>query len=82
MTTVYTHEVLVVRGHGTPTESWCAVCARLVRMLTVEESVDLAGVTSRTIHRLVEDGRVHFSETPGGLLLVCRNSLLSLGLEP
>lgn len=37
----------------------------------------VAGISSRTIHRLVESGAVHFTETPEGVLLVCLSSLLT-----
>lgn len=37
----------------------------------------IAGINSRAIHRLVEAGAVHFTETPEGLLLICLSSLLT-----
>ena len=40
-----------------------------------EEAPALASVSTRTMYRWVESGRVHFLETPEGRLLVCRNSL-------
>jgi hypothetical protein len=40
-----------------------------------ELAAALSGVTPRTIYRWVEDEKVHFRETPAGLLLVCAESL-------
>jgi excisionase family DNA binding protein len=44
-------------------------------MVTPDEAARLAGVTTRTVYRWIEAGKVHFAETPEGLLLVCPNSL-------
>ena len=44
-------------------------------MLTPEEAGLLAGVTARAIYRHAEDGRVHFTETEDGALLVCSGSV-------
>lgn len=43
-------------------------------MVTPEEAAVLACVSPRTIYRGVEAGRIHFMETPEGLLLICLNS--------
>lgn len=59
-----------------PSKTEAAVCAECAGgMLTLEEAVAVAGVSSRVIHRWVEEGQVHFEETPAGLLLVCFDSL-------
>jgi hypothetical protein len=44
-------------------------------MLTTDQSAIVAQVTSRTIFHWVESGKVHTTETPEGLLLICPNSL-------
>lgn len=44
-------------------------------MLTPEEAAQLAEITTRTIYRRAEAGRVHFTETADGALLICCNSL-------
>jgi len=44
-------------------------------MGTPEEAAMMAGVSWRTISQWVEEGRVHFTETPEGLLLICINSV-------
>jgi predicted site-specific integrase-resolvase len=44
-------------------------------MVTPQQASAIAGVSVRTINRWVEAGRVHFMETPDGLLLLCLDSL-------
>jgi hypothetical protein len=51
----------------------CAHCSG--PLVSTEEAVAVTGLSSRTIHRLVEAGEVNFAETPAGLLLICLNSL-------
>jgi predicted site-specific integrase-resolvase len=50
-------------------------------MITLDEALVLAGVTSRIVHRWAEAGRIHYLETPSGCLLVCLDSLSKLALE-
>jgi RNA polymerase sigma factor (sigma-70 family) len=45
-------------------------------MFTPEDAAAMAGINTRELYRLIEDGLLHFIETPGGGLLVC------LGLLP
>jgi hypothetical protein len=44
-------------------------------MMTTDHAAIAAHVTSRTIFRWAESGRVHSTETPDGLLVICPNSL-------
>jgi len=46
-----------------------------VDMMTTDHAAIAAHVTSRTIFRWAESGRVHSTETPDGLLVICPNSL-------
>ena len=55
--------------------TWCSKCEERVQMITPDEAVAVAGRSSREIYRLVEAGRVHFWETPHGLLSICLRSL-------
>ena len=73
--TVETDEVVVVRKLGGPTVEWCSECGEATTMLTPEQAVALTGASWREISRRVEAGRVHFTETGDGLLLICTNSL-------
>ena len=64
----------VTLGRPGPTPaSRCGQCPG--PLILAEEAVAVTGLSSRTIHRLVEAGEVHFAETPAGLLLICLNSL-------
>jgi len=51
-------------------------------MCTPEEAAVLTHVSTRTIYRRVEAGRVHFTETAEGLLLVCLNSITRQEMKP
>jgi len=54
---------------------WCEDCAGIVAMITVDEAAALASDSSRSIYRQVENGRLHFAETPEGQLFICPRSL-------
>lgn len=54
---------------------WCPSCGAEVEMITAFEAAGLAGVSSYTIYRWAEEGRIHSDATPEGALLVCLNSL-------
>jgi hypothetical protein len=73
--TIETERILVIsRRHSRPI-LWCDGCAKEVSMLTVDEAAMMTRSTSRMIFKLVEAGRLHFTETPEGKLLICFNSL-------
>jgi hypothetical protein len=44
-------------------------------MLTPEEISMLSATSARALYRRVEEGKLHFIETEGGLLFVCLASL-------
>jgi len=73
--TVETDQVLVVKKPGRAVSAWCGECNRRVRMATAEQAALLAGVSTRQLYRWVEASKLHFTETPEGLLLVCLDSL-------
>src|SRR5437867_8353836 len=59
---------------------WCAQCAAPVEMVPPDVAALVAEVSARAVFAWVEAGRIHFTETPEGALLVCLNSLpLALG---
>ena len=66
-------ERLVISRPGRAVSPLCQECAG--GMLTLEEAVAVAGVSTRVIYRRVEAGAVHFAEMPAGLMFVCLNSL-------
>ena len=72
---IETEEFYLLRGSRSQVAAWCAQCAADVRMVTADEAAAVTHVSSRTIYALVEDGKIHFTETPAGSLLVCLDSL-------
>ena len=69
-------ERLLVISRQRQVEGWCEACRAEVRMTGVEEAAAVAGLSQRAIFQWIEAGRLHFSETPRGALLICLNSLL------
>ena len=72
--TLEVDEVIYMARHRL-TRAWCPACGSEAQMLTPEQAAAVAGVTVRAVNRRVEDGSVHFLETPDGRLLVCADSL-------
>jgi hypothetical protein len=76
------HEVWIINDPQR-TNVLCEVCANpQVAMLAPEVAATLAGISLRTIFKMVEAGQVHYLEEPGGLLLICPNSLLQNAEAP
>lgn len=73
--TIETHRVFVVRRRTGAPAAWCRGCDALVEMITTDEAAKLAGISSRSVYRLVETESIHFAETHDGLLLICLSSL-------
>jgi excisionase family DNA binding protein len=48
-------------------------------MVTPDEAAQLCQVSTRTIYRRIETGRLHFMETEKGFSLICIQSLESSG---
>lgn len=76
VTTIETHEIVVVRRLARMPAPRCAACTDEAGMLTPREAAHLTGVTQRTVYRWAEDGRIHFTETTEGDLFVCLAPLL------
>lgn len=72
--TIETDRLLVVSGRGRKV-NWCAPCGQYIEVVTTDEAAILARVSARTIFHWVESGKLHYTETPEGLLLICPNSL-------
>jgi hypothetical protein len=54
---------------------WCSECRAQASMVSIDETARLANVSTLEICRLINDNRIHFTETSDGLLLVCADSL-------
>jgi hypothetical protein len=57
----------------------CEQCNAPAEMLTTETAAALSGLSEREIFRLIENGRLHFTEAER--IFICRNSLTN-GTEP
>ena len=68
-------EMIRVVSHRQAARAWCSVCDSEALMVTPQQAAAIAGLSVRAVNRRVEANRVHFLETPEGLLLVCVNSL-------
>ena len=73
--TIETERLVVVGGRRQRVVRWCAPCDMHVEMLSTDEAAILARVSSRTIFSWVEAGKIHYTETAEGLLLICPNSI-------
>jgi hypothetical protein len=73
--TIETERVLVIRRRKGSALAWCQTCDQQVPMIKVDEAAALSRVSSRTVFRWVEAEKIHFVETPEGLLLICLSSL-------
>jgi hypothetical protein len=68
-------EVFAIRRRETTSVAWCAECGEQVQMFSPEEAATDAAASSRAIYRWIEADDVHFTETSGGRVLVCLNSV-------
>ena len=75
--TVQTERLLIIPRRNNATRLWCEGCGEPVTMISSEEAAAIAGVGARTIYRWIEADRVHFTETPVGVLRICFNSLMN-----
>lgn len=74
--TIETDEMIFFKHIQHPMLAWCSNCDKEVEMLKPEVVAVIEGVTVRKIFRKVEDGQIHFTETPNGMLLICSKCLL------
>ena len=75
VTTIETHQIVIVRRPEGATLAWCQSCLKEIEMVHLEEAALMAGVNLRDICRGVGDGAIHFVETANGGF-VCLPSLL------
>ena len=53
----------------------CRICGEDVKMISAEKAATLCHCSRRKIYRWIEEGDLHFIETPDGEALVCGRSL-------
>ena len=76
--TIETHEVMVVRRRSRYPQSPCSDCGGKATMLTLDEATTVYEIGMRSLFRFIEEGKLHFVETPKGTLLVCSESLMAI----
>jgi hypothetical protein len=74
--TVETERLLIIRRRYRAVEEWCEGCGELALMIRPDQAAAVTGRTLRQIFTDIENDRLHFRESPDGLVLVCLNSLL------
>jgi hypothetical protein len=53
----------------------CLICGEKVKMIAAEKAATVCQCSRRKIYRWIEEGDLHFFETPDGEVLVCGRSL-------
>jgi hypothetical protein len=59
-------------------KSWCEICGTHVSMATARQAAEMLQTSEAVIYRLAENGKLHFSTTTEGMLLICYDSLIAL----
>jgi hypothetical protein len=75
---IETEHVFLLRKRRELAMAWCVECAQRTRMVNADEAAILSRFSTRAICRLAEAGRIHFTETAEGVLMVCFRSLSDL----
>lgn len=73
--TIETRRVMVIGRRQILIRAWCEGCLAEVEMITPNEAARLAGVSTRTIYRWIEEERLHFVEEHGAPPIICAESL-------
>jgi hypothetical protein len=55
---------------------WCAACAKLVRMVTLEGAACMVKEAPQILCQRLENQRLHSTQTQTGTLFICCNSLM------
>ena len=70
-----TKEILIVRQLSKSAYTdWCGECQKQVNWLSLVETTNKSGLSTREIFRLIEAGEIHFQEMPEGHPFICLNS--------
>ena len=72
---VETHEVMVIRRRSKAVKPYCMVCGEETTMLSLDEATAIFGLSTLELCQLVNENKVHFTETAIRVLLVCPESL-------
>lgn len=64
------------------TTLFCQKCCKETEHLRIHVARRTAGVCRASIYRWIASGTVHSRTGPGGLTLICRNSLINPQVPP
>ena len=78
--TIETDEIVVIRHSQAAIQPLCPQCCDAVPMITPEQAAEMVSANARAVYRWIEEGRIHCSETPDGVVFVCPRSLFLAGL--
>jgi len=70
------NQIMIVKRRRGSVSGWCSGCELEVVMLTPDEAASITSATTRALYRLIDTGRIHYTETQSGLIRVCFPSLL------
>ena len=70
-----TRELIVLHGQASRIRAYCPQCRQQSWWVTAGQAAQMAGVSTRTVYRWVEEGQVHFEEWEGREIRVCASSL-------
>jgi hypothetical protein len=73
--TIETDRVLIIKRPKGSVPGWCPKCVQQVEMVAPDYATAITRVSTRTIYRWVEAEKIHFTERPDGMLLICLNSV-------
>jgi len=70
-------QIIVINRAGVAEQRSCSRCTESSGMITADEAAALQGVSTRVIYQWLEDGAIHFIETPQGQLFICLKTLVA-----
>lgn len=80
LVTTEKREIFVVRRKRNNTiEGFCPECQKEVELQMLDEATSKTGISTRQLFRLIENNLLHSTETTGGHLLICSDSLKKQG---
>ena len=71
-------QIMIVKRRRGSVSEWCSGCELEVVMLTPDEAASITSATTRALYRMIDAGRIHYTETQSGLIRLCFASLLQV----
>ncbi len=72
--TIEQEEFFSIRANAL-TRICCSQCPTEPPMITAEAAAEVTGLSLPEIYRWADEGRIHSTLTPAGLLMICPNSV-------